>query len=140
MHEKYITPFEMIGGEETISKLVDAFYNKVGQHPLLTPIFPDDLTETARKQKQFLTQYLGGPQLYTEEHGHPMMRARHLPFEITPTRAKAWLSCMSEAMDEIGLEGQIRTQFFDRLILTAQHMVNTPDDELDESNEKGAFF
>ncbi|MFS0865204.1 globin [Fredinandcohnia sp. 179-A 10B2 NHS] len=129
MSEKLIPPYEAIGGEETLSKLVDAFYSRVGQHPDLAPIFPDDLTETARKQKQFLTQYLGGPQLYSYEHGHPMLRARHLPFEITPTRANAWLSCMRAAMDEIGLDGPIRTEFYNRLVLTAQHMVNTPDEQ-----------
>lgn len=120
------TPFEVIG-EERLHDLVDTFYNKVSKHPLLNPIFPDDLTETARKQKQFLTQYLGGPPLYTEEHGHPMLRARHLPFPITPSRAEAWLSCMREAMDEIGLEGEIREFFYHRLDLTAQHMINTPE-------------
>ncbi|WP_174730928.1 globin [Mesobacillus harenae] len=129
MVEHMPTPFEAVG-EAKLHKLVDAFYRRVGQHPDLTPIFPDDLTETARKQKQFLTQYLGGPQLYTHEHGHPMMRARHLPFEITPVRAKAWLSCMAEAMDEIGLDGELRKNFYSRLVLTAQHMINTPDDEL----------
>ena len=72
-----------------------------------------------------MTQHLGGPSLYTEEHGHPMLRARHLPFEITPDRAKAWLSCMYEAMDEVGLEGEIRDFYYQRLFLTAQHMVNT---------------
>jgi hemoglobin len=129
MSEKLIPPYEAIGGEETLSKLVDAFYSRVGLHPDLAPIFPDDLTETARKQKQFLTQYLGGPQLYSYEHGHPMLRARHLPFEITPTRANAWLSCMRAAMDEIGLDGPLRTEFYNRLVLTAQHMVNTPDEQ-----------
>ncbi|PLR81819.1 globin [Bacillus canaveralius] len=127
MVEKMPTPFDAIG-EKTLHQLVDAFYRRVGQHPDLTPIFPNDLSETARKQKQFLTQYLGGPALYTAEHGHPMMRARHTPFEITPARAKAWLSCMSEAMDETGLEGQLRKDFYARLVLTAQHMINTPDD------------
>lgn len=56
-----------------------------------------------------------------------MLRARHQPFEITPARAKAWLACMNEAMDEVGLEGEIRKDFFSRLVLTAQHMINTPD-------------
>jgi hemoglobin len=127
MAEQWQTPYEAIGGEEMVAKLVEAFYKRVAQHPDLKPIFPNDLTETARKQKQFLTQYLGGPPLYTEEHGHPMLRARHLPFEITPTRAKAWLSCMREAMDEVGLSGQVRDEFYQRLVLTAHHMVNTPD-------------
>ncbi|WP_147533250.1 globin [Bacillus marasmi] len=128
MVEKMPTPFEAIG-EETLHRLIDAFYRRVGNHPDLSPIFPKDLTETARKQKQFQTQYLGGPPIYTDEHGHPMMRARHLPFEITPSRAHAWLACMSEAMDEVGLAGPLRDEYYARLVLTAQHMVNTPDSE-----------
>jgi len=135
MEKQFHSPYEALGGEEMISKLVEAFYKRVAKHPDLAPIFPEDLTETARKQKQFLTQYLGGPPLYTEEHGHPMLRARHLPFEITPTRAKAWLSCMKEAMDEIDLSGPLREEFYHRLVLTAHHMVNTPE----ELNEKGVF-
>jgi hemoglobin len=127
MIEKMPTPFEIIG-EEKLHRLVDAFYLRVSQHPDLAPIFPKGFDEIARKQKQFLTQYLGGPQLYTNEHGHPMMRARHLPFEVTPKRAKAWLACMTEAMDEVELSGPIRDEFYSRLFLTAQHMVNTPDD------------
>ncbi|GLH63578.1 MULTISPECIES: globin [Bacillaceae] len=127
MAEQWQTLYEAVGGEKTITRLVEAFYKRVAKHPDLIPIFPDDLTETIRKQKQFLTQYLGGPPLYTEEHGHPMLRARHLSFEITPTRAEAWLSCMRAAMDEIGLSGPVREQIYHRLVLTAHHMVNTPD-------------
>ncbi|PLS02919.1 globin domain-containing protein [Neobacillus cucumis] len=126
MNEKKLTPFEEIG-EEKLYRLVDTFYSLVAQHPDLAPIFPNQFSEIARKQKQFLTQYLGGPPLYTQEHGHPMMRARHLPFPVTPTRARAWLSCMNQAMDIIGLEGLIREEFYARLYLTAQHMINTPD-------------
>ncbi|GIN83997.1 hypothetical protein J6TS2_03830 [Heyndrickxia sporothermodurans] len=133
MVEKRIVPYEVIG-EETLHNLVDEFYSRVAKHPDLIPIFPDDLTEVARKQKMFLTQYLGGPQLYTNTFGHPMMRARHLPHEITPKRAKAWLSCMSDAMDEVKLDGKIREEFFSRLVLTAKHMVNTPDTVSGEEN------
>ncbi|MBT2729315.1 globin [Neobacillus sp. BF23-41] len=129
MIERKLSPFESIG-EDTLHHLVDTFYGLVAQHPDLAPIFPNQFTEIARKQKQFLTQYLGGPALYTEEHGHPMMRARHLPFPVTPTRAKAWLSCMTQAMDKIGLNGPIRDEFYSRLHLTAQHMINTPDGEV----------
>ncbi|GIN62981.1 group 2 truncated hemoglobin YjbI [Robertmurraya siralis] len=122
------TPFEAIG-EEKLAQLIDAFYRRVEQHPELAPIFPADLSETARKQKQFMTQFLGGPPIYTEEHGHPMLRARHMPFQITESRAKAWLACMKEAMDEVGLDGMIREAFFSRLVLTAQHMINSPEKE-----------
>lgn len=129
MTRKPLLPYEEIG-EQKLSQLIDVFYERVAQHPLLIPIFPDDFTETARKQKQFMTQYLGGPNLYTEEHGHPMLRARHMHFPITPARANAWIQCMSEAMDEIGLEGPFRDTFFQRLVMTAHHMTNRPEEDL----------
>lgn len=124
MNRKYTIPYEEIGAEK-LSELIHAFYKRVDKHPLLRPIFPEDLTETARKQIQFQTQYLGGPNLFTEEHGHPMMKARHMPFKITPDRAQAWLECMSAAMDEVGLEGNFREVYFQRLVLTAHHMINS---------------
>ncbi|MFD1017872.1 globin domain-containing protein [Thalassobacillus hwangdonensis] len=127
------TMYEAIGGRDTVEVLVDAFYQHVGKHPALIPIFPSDLTETARKQKQFLTQFFGGPALYTEEHGHPMLRARHLPFEITPTRKDAWLSCMEKALDEAAIDEPYRSAILERLTMTAQHMMNTPEKEKGES-------
>ncbi|UFU00578.1 globin [Radiobacillus kanasensis] len=131
--EQFGTLFEAIGGFKKVSQLVQIFYSKVGVHPELTPIFPEDLTETARKQEQFLTQFLGGPALYTEEHGHPMLRRRHLPFEITPTRRKAWLTCMEEALEEANIAEPYRTAIFERLTMTAHHMENTPEHEKGES-------
>jgi len=127
MIQKPLIPYEEIGAEK-LSELIDLFYSKVAVHPDLFPIFPADLSETARKQKQFMTQYLGGPNLYSEEHGHPMMKARHNPFPITPLRADAWLACMSKAMDEVQLEGRIREFYYKRLALTAKHMVNKGED------------
>lgn len=121
------TVFEAIGGFDTIDRLVTAFYKRVGAHPKLTPIFPDDLTETARKQRLFLTQFFGGPQIYTEDRGQPMMRRRHLPFVITPERRDAWLECMEEALQEAKIEEPYRTAIFDKLSMTANHMMNTPE-------------
>lgn len=125
-------------GEEKLHELVDLFYSRIKQDPILAPLFPDDLTETARKQKQFLTQFLGGPPLFTEEHGHPRLRFRHLRFPITKRHAEAWLSNMKAAMDGVGLAGRTREEFFARLTITAFHMVNT-DNENQEFNEKVNF-
>ncbi|QDS36692.1 globin [Brevibacillus brevis] len=118
------TPYEIIGGADTLARLVDTFYDLVKQHPDITDLFPEDLTQVKERQYQFLTQFLGGPSLYSDAHGHPMLRARHMPFPIGPIQAEAWLACMDKAMDLTGLEGEIRTQIFDRLRLTAHHMVN----------------
>lgn len=119
------TPYELLGGQETIRKLVNAFYPRVMANPHLRPIFPDDITEVMHKQELFLTQFLGGPALYSEKYGPPRLRARHMPFEITPLRAEAWLHCMRDAMDEIGLEGPVRDFFYERLTQVAYFMVNS---------------
>lgn len=123
------TPYEALGGEETVRKLVDNFYPRVANDPLLSPIFPKDLLPVQEKQFLFLTQFLGGEPLYSNKHGHPMMRARHLPFKVTPKRAERWLKLMRESMDAIGLKGHARDFMYERLIQVAGHMVNSPDDE-----------
>ncbi|HEU4963986.1 MAG TPA: globin [Bacilli bacterium] len=111
----------------TIRRLVDAFYARVQQDEILLPIFPGDFAGLADKQFLFLTQFFGGEPLYSQQYGQPAMKQRHLPFEITPTRASAWLKNMSDAMDEIELTGDLRDFMFDRLKQVAAIMVNTPE-------------
>ncbi len=122
-----ISLYEAIGGAQTIEKIIPIMYKYVGKHPDLISIFPDDLQESARKQQLFFTQFLGGPALYTEERGHPMLRRRHLPFEITPTRRDAWLSCLRKALDEAEVVEPYREIMYKRISMTAEHMMNSPD-------------
>ncbi|WP_066365298.1 globin domain-containing protein [Neobacillus fumarioli] len=130
MEYSFKTLYEEIGGQETIDKLVDAFYPRVYADQDLIPIFQGDIEEIKRKQRMFLSQFLGGPPLYSMEFGPPAMRARHMPHEVTPKRAKAWLRCMKEAFQEIGLDQIPAGQaFYDRLTQVAGIMVNTPDKE-----------
>lgn len=122
--------YSEIGGQETIDQLVNAFYPRVYAEDELIPLFQGDMEEIKRKQRLFLSQFLGGPSLYSQEFGPPAMRQRHLPFEITPTRAQSWLRCMKEAFQEIGLdEHQAGEAFYDRLTQVAKVMVNRPDKE-----------
>ncbi|NOU99673.1 globin domain-containing protein [Paenibacillus planticolens] len=123
------TLFELMGGAETVRRIVEAFYPKVQNHPLLAPLFPSDIEPVMDKQYMFLSQFFGGPTLYSDVHGHPMMRARHMAFPITVERADAWLGCMAEAMQEVGLPDELRDFLLQRLKGSAYHFVNTPEDE-----------
>jgi len=122
-NEQNMTMYEYIG-KEKLEELVDTFYGYVSKHEKLSPIFPGDWEETARKQKLFLTQYLGGPQYYSMDRGHPRMRARHLPFPITIERAHDWLDCMEKAMNDVGLGDEIKIPLLGQLKNVAYHMVN----------------
>jgi hemoglobin len=116
-------------GPEALSALVTRFYTLVAQDPDLAPIFPTDLTLTAKKQLAFLTGFLGGPPLYHRTYGPPRLRARHLPHAITPTRGRAWLACMDRALRDTPQIGEAEArELHSALARVAAHMVNTPED------------
>lgn len=117
--------YDNLGGAETIRRLVEAFYPRVVADPLIGPLFPADINPVMEKQYMFLTQFFGGPSLYSDMHGHPMMRARHMAFPVTPERAGAWLACMSAALEEIGVDEPLRSFVIQRLSGPAHHFVNT---------------
>lgn len=121
--------YDYMGGERTIRRIVETFYPKVEKHPLLAPIFPDDLRPVMEKQFLFLTQFFGGPPLYTSAYGNPMMRQRHLPFPITPKRAEAWLECMRQTLEEVIPSEELRAVILERLRGPAAFFVNTEDGE-----------
>jgi len=119
------TIYEQIGGDGAIRKIVDTFYPKVYQDETLSPLFAGDINEIKMKQRLFLTQLTGGGTLYSDQFGPPNMRARHMPFEITPSRAKAWLKLMHETLNETGLlETEGGKALFQRLSQIAPIMVN----------------
>ncbi|MBF7023834.1 truncated hemoglobin YjbI [Staphylococcus kloosii] len=118
------TPYEVIGAE-ALYDLIDNFYSLVAQDTRINHLFPTDLSETSRKQKQFLTQFLGGPNLYTQEHGHPMLKRRHLEFTITHFERDAWLENMHQAIANAQLPAGVGDYLYERLRLTANHMVNS---------------
>ncbi|WP_186445804.1 globin domain-containing protein [Paenibacillus cremeus] len=119
------TIYEALGGPEGIRSLVEAFYPKVQQEPLLGPLFPEDITPVIEKQYLFLSQFFGGPPLYSEQYGHPMMRARHMPFPVTVERAEAWLGCMSRALAETVSDPELRAAVLERLKGPAYHFINS---------------
>lgn len=118
------TLYERMGGAETIRRIVDAFYPRVVEDPHIRHLFPEDITPVMEKQYLFLTQFFGGPALYNQRHGHPMLRMRHMPFAIGRQQAIAWLGCMTLALKDAGLSDELREEALARLTVAAQHMVN----------------
>lgn len=119
--------YDNLGGAAGIRSLVEAFYPRVQKNALLAPLFPENIEPVMEKQYMFLSQFFGGPALFSEAYGHPMMRARHLKFPITPSLAGEWLKCMSEALQDIGVDETLRDFVIQRLSGPAYHFVNTPE-------------
>lgn len=120
--------YERIGGEKTLKLLVDAFYDNVFANPYLAPLFKTDKVLIKEKQFLFLTQFLGGPDLYSQQYGHPRLRARHMPHQITESHATEWLKCMVEAINTLELSDALKDELFERFPRTAYFMVNTSEE------------
>ena len=122
-------PYEPIGGLEGITALVDSFYDFMDseiEFDGIRKMHPSDLKQSREKLTEFLSGWLGGPDLFVRKHGHPRLRMRHAPFAIGTSERDQWLSCMTMAMDEQGIEGELR-QFLDaRFAHVADFMRNTP--------------
>ncbi|MEB5793184.1 truncated hemoglobin YjbI [Staphylococcus hominis] len=118
------TPYDVIG-EKALYDMIDYFYFLVENDQRINHLFPGDFKETSRKQKQFLTQFLGGPDLYTQEHGHPMLKKKHMEFRITTYERDAWLENMYKAINKAQFPAGVGEYLYERLRLTANHMVNS---------------
>lgn len=111
-------------GAENLQKLVDKFYDLVFSSEIIGPLFKNEKEDIKMKQFEFLTQFLGGPQLYTEKYGHPKMRMRHLPHAINEEAKNEWLCCMKIAINTLDLSEDLKVQFYNCFPQIAQHMVN----------------
>lgn len=73
---------------------------------------------------EFLSGWFEGPQLYVEKYGHPMLRARHLPFSINERMRNQWLHCMYQTLEEQVQDKQLKHELRQRFTRLAHHMIN----------------
>jgi hemoglobin len=117
--------YDAVGGEETFTRLVAAFYKGVAEDPVLRPLYPDeDLGPAEEHFRMFLVQYWGGPRAYSEERGHPRLRMRHAPFAIGPAARDAWLRHMRDALDTLDLPQQQEQELWAYLYQSAFALMN----------------
>ncbi|MFK7960752.1 MAG: group II truncated hemoglobin [Phycisphaerales bacterium] len=123
------TPFSELGGEDRVRELTDRFYDRMDTdeaYRVIRALHPADLANARDRLFKFLCGWLGGPQLYMEEFGHPRLRMRHAPFPIGEQERDEWLGCMAVAMDEMEIDGVLRRFLDGRFAHVADFMRNHP--------------
>ncbi|NBN88959.1 MAG: globin [Actinobacteria bacterium] len=120
------TVYDVVGGMDFFVALADRFYDRVRDDAVLLPLYPDpdDLPAASRRLAMFLAQYWGGPHAYSEERGHPMLRARHNPYVIGALERDHWLVCMLSAVNELVTDDDVRAQMTDYFVKAAEHLRN----------------
>lgn len=127
MTDQPLTPYQRIGGEAGVRRLVRRFYELMDTLPEaygVRKLHPRDLAGSEDKLYLYLTGWLGGPQLYLEKFGHPRLRARHMPFTIGEAERDQWLLCMRQAMAETIADAGLRAALDKALADLADFMRN----------------
>ena len=128
--EAMTTPFEMLGGADRVRALVERFYDIMSDsEPALAhlhPCTPDGRVAREPRDRfaMFLIGWLGGPDDYVMQHGHPRLRMRHGRVAVDVAMRDAWLRCMHAAMTERGITGDVRTFLDARFAEVADFMRN----------------
>ena len=120
-------PYDRVGVEAEVRVLVDRFYDLMDLDPAygeIRRLHPESLDGSRDKFYWFLCGWLGGPQHYTDRFGHPMLRARHMPYSIGILERDQWLLCMRTAMQEVKLEPAFAQQLEASFFKTADWMRN----------------
>jgi hemoglobin len=121
------THYQRIGGEAKVRALVQRFYQLMDELPEaygIRKLHAQDLQGATDKLFKFLSGWMGGPQLYVEQYGHPMLRARHLPFGIAAAERDQWLMCMNQALEDVVEDAALRRELSASFAKVADHMRN----------------
>jgi len=121
------TPYELLGGERGVLSLVDRFYFFMDTLPEaagIRAIHAKSLAGARDKLFKFLSGWLGGPDLFIRQYGHPRLRQRHFPFAIGTAERDQWMLCMNKALDEMPLDAVFRENLSLSLLQLATHMIN----------------
>ncbi len=127
IENKQTTPYELIGGEAVLLNLVERFYFFMDTLPEASGIrvmHAGDLSAAHHKLFKFLSGWLGGPNLFIQEYGHPRLRQRHIAFAIDEAARDQWMLCMNKALNEITMDANFRENLSQTLQQLASHMIN----------------
>ncbi len=132
MSETPETPFELLGGEAAVRRLVERFYEIMARdEPALARLHPCDAegrvaAENREKFALYFIGWLGGPQEYVARFGHPRLRMRHGRVAVDSAGRDAWMRAMRAAMEAEGVAEPLRRFLDQKLFELADHMRNQP--------------
>ncbi len=99
------SPFERIGGHETILAISNRFYDLMESDPAyaeLRAMHAPDLTWMRVELARFLAGWCGGPRDWFTDNPGKCMMSLHKSFTISHDAAGQWAEAMTRAIADVG--------------------------------------
>ncbi len=120
-----LTPYRKLGGEAALHRLTHRFFELMDELPEawgIRQMHPASLAGSQQSLFEFLSGWLGGPQLFMRNQGHPHLH--HAPCAISPSARDEWLLCMRMALVEQVADDGFRQALLLAFEQMAEHLIN----------------
>ena len=122
--------YERVGGANGLRVIVKNFYDLIETHPAGAPVNllhlrGHGINHSRGEQIDFLSGFLGGPNLYAQRHGHSNVRLMHQHIPIDEEARSAWLACMSMALDASFIDRDTKLDLMTHFESVAIRLQNT---------------
>jgi hemoglobin len=97
------TLYEHAGGEESLHRVEELFYEKVLADPVLMTLFTERTPTHVDHLTWFTAESFGGPDRFTREVGFPHIIEVHRGLQITDEQRERFVELYLQAADEAGL-------------------------------------
>ncbi len=127
------SPYLRMGGDAGVRAMVARFYDAMDAHePELAALHERDaqgrVSEGVRDRLGlFFIGWLGGPQDYIAQHGHPRLRMRHMHVRVDISMRDAWMRCLNAALAIETVTPEVRQYLEQRLAGVADFLRNVPE-------------
>lgn len=119
--------YEALGGEAGVAAIVERFYDLMDLEPQyrdLRDVHAETLDYARDRLFKFLSGWLGGPDLYQQQYGHPRLRQRHFPFAVTLRLRNEWIACFAQALQELAVAEKLAEPLLLNLFVLGDWMRN----------------
>lgn len=125
------TPYESIGGEAGVRRLVERFYEIMDSDPAAANVramHTADLSPMRQTLFEFLSGAFGGPPLYMSRPDAKCIMSAHAHFKIGEAERDQWMMCMRGAIESMELPAATCRFFEEGFFRMADAMVNVKKD------------
>lgn len=123
-------PYLLLGGEAGVRRLAEAFYDAMSEFPEAASVrrmHAEDLGGIKQKLFEFLSGWLGGPQVYFQNHPGVCIMSVHARYAIGPAERDQWLLCMREALRRVDASPEVTAMLERPFVRFAEAMRNRQD-------------
>ena len=94
---------------------------------IIRAMHPKDLSLSSVKLAYFLSGWLGGPKLFSENFGPIRIPKAHSHLSITSKEGEAWMLCMEKAVQDQPYEKEFKVYLIEQLGVPTDRIVKACD-------------